>query len=529
MSDPFLTHAGSIAGGHPAVTRRRLRELMLLGASALIALVSALAIAAAVPSPNFTLLVVILVGGLAIIYLVVNPRLEISVAILGFYLGCIDGPVKLLSGGGNTTSATRDVLILAVCLGAILRHLAKRERTGLPPLSVWVFGFALLVVLEAFNPNTTGILKTLGGFRQQLEWIPFFFFGYLLVRTRRRLHKFFLILAVIASANAFVSAYQVRLTPHQLATWGPGYSEKVLGANGVSGTTFASGGTGRVRPFALGSDIGFGGAVGVIALPCTLVLLATARPRRRWIFMLLSLAALLSVGVSLSRTAVLGSVVTLLSFAVLSLSTGRRVARPIAALIVILALAIPLSTLVTSTEGSAIFSRYSSIGGTQAASSATGYKSASLGQIPVDIANDPFGFGLGTAGAASSFGGRTTVTLEGHGFSSETEFNFVMNELGLPGLLLWVSFSVYLGFLVIRRLTRVKDVEVRLGLAAVFSVLSGLTVMGFAGAVTAGQPGAYFWFAAGIAAYWLAGPGNTLPAPLGVGRGALATAGGVAA
>jgi hypothetical protein len=527
MSGAYPTPTGSIAGAHPAVTRRRIRELLLLTSSTLVALVSALAIAAAVPSPNFTLLVAVVVGTLAVIYLLVNPRLEVSVAILGFYLGCIDGPVKLLSGGGNTTSAARDVLILAVCLGALLRHFAKRERTGLPPLSVWVFGFVLLVLLEAFNPNTTGTLKILGGFRQQLEWIPFFFFGYLLIRSRRRLHRLFLVLAVIATANALVSAYQVRLTPHQLAAWGPGYSEKVLGTNGLSGTTFASGGTGRVRPLALGSDIGFGGSVGVIALPCTLVLLATARPRRRWVFTLLSLAALLSVGVSLSRTAVLGSVITLLSFAVLSLSTGRRVARPIAALIVILALAIPLSTLVTSTEGTAIFSRYASIAGGQAASSASGYKSASLGQIPVAIANDPFGFGLGTAGAASSFGGRTTVTLEGHGFSSETEFNFVMNELGVPGLLLWISFSVYLGLLVIRRLTHVKDIEVRLALAAVFSVLSGLTVMGFAGAFTAGQAGAYFWFAAGIAAYWLAGPGNAASGHLLRRSGAIAPAGAV--
>ncbi|HYM55581.1 MAG TPA: hypothetical protein VES97_09475, partial [Solirubrobacteraceae bacterium] len=302
---------------------------------------------------------------------------------------------------------------------------------------------------------------------------------------------------------------QVRLNPHQLAAWGPGYSEKVLGTNGVSGTTFASEGSGRVRPLALGSDIGFGGTVGVIALPGVLMLLATARPRRRWIFMLLSLAAVLGVGVSLSRTSVLGAIVTLVAFAVLSLSAGRRVTRPLAALIVILALTIPLASVVTSTEGTAIFSRYTSIAPNTAASTSTGYKSVSLKQIPVDIANDPFGFGLGTAGAASSFGGHTTVTLEGHGFSSETEFNFIMNELGLPGLLLWVSFTIYLGALVVRRLTSIKDVETRLALAAAFSVLAGLTVEGFAGAFTAGTAGGpYFWLAAGIAAYWLAGPGR---------------------
>src|ERR1019366_9366561 len=225
------------------------------------------------------------------------------------------------------------------------------------------------------------------------------------------------------------------------------------------------------------------------------------------------LGAVLAVGVSLSRTDVLGAVVTLAAFAALSFSVGRRVARPLAAVVVILALALPLATVVTSTEGTAVFSRYSSIAGTQAASSSTGYKSVSLKQIPIDIANAPFGFGLGTAGAASSFGGRTTVTLEGHGFSSETEYNFIMNEVGLPGLALWVAFTVYLGSLVVRRLSKVEDLDVRLFLAAIFSVLAGLTVMGFAGAFSAGSAGGpYFWFAAGVAAYWLAGPGRAVGA-----------------
>jgi len=45
------------------------------------------------------------------------------------------------------------------------------------------------------------VLKTLGGYRQELEWVPFFFFGYLFVRSKRRLRKLFLLLGVIALAN----------------------------------------------------------------------------------------------------------------------------------------------------------------------------------------------------------------------------------------------------------------------------------------------------------------------------------------
>jgi hypothetical protein len=499
-----------LLGAHPAVVSRRLHELVRVSIAGLIVLAVALGIALRESNPDFLLMLAILAAGLGVVYLVVNPRLEVTVLTLAVYLGCLDGPVKLLTAGGHVVSAFRDVLIASVCLGALLREHAKHERLRLPPLFGWVLVFVLCVLVETFNPNTAGVVKALGGYRQQLEWVPFFFFGYLLIRSKQRFRALFIVLAVIAAANALVSAYQVRLNPHALAAWGPGYTEKVLGTNGVTGTTFFAGGEGRVRPLGLGSDIGFGGDVAGIALPGILMLLATARARRRWIYALLCIAALLGVAVSLSRTDVLGAAVIVFAFTVLSFSAGHRVARPLVAILVIGALTIPLVSVLTSAEGSAIFSRYASIKPEQAASSSSGYKAVSLGQIPKVIAADPFGFGLGTAGPASTFGGHTTVKLEGHGFSSETEYNYLVNELGAPGLLFWAAFSVMLGVLVLRGLPRVEDPDVRIALAAVFSVLAGLTIEGFAGAYSAGSAGGpYFWFAAGVGAYWLTGPART--------------------
>lgn len=507
------------AGVHPAVLSRRLHDLARVSIAGLIVLAAALAIAAQESEPNFISLLIVLVGAAGVLFLLLNPRLEISVLALAVYLGCLDGPVKLLSGGGHTVSAFRDVLVAAVCLGAILRHSAKHERLAMPPLSGWVLAFVVCVVVETLNPNTAGVLKALGGYRQQLEWVPFFFFGYLVIRSKQRLRVLFIVLGVIAAANALVSAYQVRLSPHQLAAWGPGYTEKVLGTNGVTGTTFFAGGEGRVRPLGLGSDIGFGGDIAGIALPGLLMLLATARPHRRWVFALLCLGALLGVAVSLSRTDVVGAVVIVVSFTVLSLSAGHRVAGPLAAIVVTGAIALPLVSVLTSTEGSAIFTRYASIRPESAGSSTTGYKAVSLGQIPKAIAADPFGFGLGTAGPASTFGGHTKVKLEGHGFSSETEYNYLVNELGAPGLIFWGAFTLMLAMLVLRGLPRVEDPDVRIALAAVFSVLAGLTVEGFAGAYTAGSAGGpYFWFAAGIGAYWLTGRRPTPSSPIAVGH-----------
>jgi hypothetical protein len=497
-----------IGGAHPAVLSRRVSDLALIGLTGLVPLAIALAVTVAVPNPNMLLLFGLAIGALAILALVVSTRLEVSVGLLALYLGTLDGPVKLLTAN-QAASVVRDVLIFAVCIGALVRLLVSRERVRLPPLAGWVILFVALVVVEAFNPNTLGILKILGGFRQELEWVPFFFFGYLLMRSRERFRQLFLILGVVALVNGAVSTYQTRLTPAQLASWGPGYAELVNGNETLTARRYLSEGVARVRPPALGTDAGFGGSVGVIALAGTLALLATGTRRRRWLVLLLCLGALLAIATSLARLSVVGAAVALLSFALLSASAGRRVTRPLGALLAVAALALPLGAVLVSAEGSSVFSRYASIAPNQVATTSTTYKAASLAQIPNDIVNDPFGFGLATAGAASNFGGHTTVTLEGHGHSAETQYNYLMDELGLPGLLLWVALSLYVVVLAVRRLPHVEDLDIRISLAAVFATFIALLLMGTNGPVTgSAAAGPFFWFAVGIAAYWLAGPGR---------------------
>jgi hypothetical protein len=510
MSGADLHLAGPGPGAvHPAVRRRRIEDVAWRGLTVLLAALLALAIAAAVPKPNLAFTLGLLIGVAGLVTLMVNSRLEVTVTILAVFLGCLDGPLKGFAGGGNATAVVRNVLVFAVVIGALARLGNRRDPIRFPAMSGWVFAFVALVLVEALNPNTLGTLKILGGFRQQLEWVPFFFFGYALIRTRDRMRRMFLILAIIALANGVVSAVQVRLSPQQVASWGPGYAERINGANGVSGTAFKAEGEGHIRPLALGSDIGFGGSVGVIALPGTLALMAYGFGRRKWVIPLLASGVLLAVATSLSRTAVLGSIVALVAFGAFSLSAGRQMIRPLLAMLAIMVLAIGVVTALSSTGGGSAFSRYSSIAPEKVGTTAPSYKEVSIKQIPNDIANAPFGFGLGVSGAASSFGGHTTVTLEGHGFSSETQYNFVMNEVGLPGLTLWVALTIYLMWIAATRLRKVQDIEIRIGLAAIAAVIAGLTIMGFAGAFMAGQgSGPFFWFAVGVLAYWLVGPGR---------------------
>jgi len=125
------------------------------------------------------------------------------------------------------------VLIAAVSVGALLRLLSKSARSRCLRYRLVIL-FVALVLAETFNPNTHGLVKALGGYRQQLEFVPFFFFGYAVMRTKARLRKMFIVLGVIALANGIVSTYQTKIGLGQLAAWGPGYRELVFGEGGVT-------------------------------------------------------------------------------------------------------------------------------------------------------------------------------------------------------------------------------------------------------------------------------------------------------
>jgi O-antigen ligase len=374
----------------------------------------------------------------------------------------------------------------------------------LPPLSGWVLGYVALVLAEAFNPNTAGFLHALGGFRQLLEWVPFFFFGFALMRSKRSFRKAFLILGVAALANGVISTYQTFLSPGQVASWGPGYHNKIYPPSGHAGRSYSSEGEGRVRPLGLGSDSGFGGGVGLLALPCALALLATWRGRRRWLIVILNLGAIVAIVTSLGRLQVVGAAIGVVAFTLLSSVAGRRVRRPLAALLGVVVLAVPLGALFVSTVRSGTFSRYEKL----STSSSTSYKSSAWKKVPHLISIAPFGVGLGSVGPVASLGGKVTEQVEGRQANAETQWNFLVDEVGAPGLLLWVGLALTVISLAIRRLRRIRDVELRVSLAAVVAPLIALIPMGFSGPLsTSAALGPYYWFAAGVAAYWFAGPG----------------------
>jgi hypothetical protein len=495
---------------HPAVLNRRIHDVAILAVTVLVPLAIGLGITVAYPEPNPALVFGIIIGVVGVVGLLLSTRYELTVALLVLYLGLLDGPIKL-EVKSAAASGLRDVLIIAIAAGMIMRLIVKRERVSLPPLSSWVFAFVAFALIEALNPHTDGLVKTLGGYRQQLEWVPFFFFGYMILRSKQRFRQFFLILGVIALANGIVGAVQTRLSPGQLAAWGPGYRELATGGegNGITARTYAVEGVARVRPPALGSDAGFGGNIGTLALPCLLALLAAKPLRRRWPVMLLCLGAVLGIATAASRTAIVIGVVALLSFAVLSFLAGLRVSRPLAGLAAMALVALAVGAALVAADGSGVFARQESLTSLQRTeeSGANG-KEKSLGEIPRDLVVAPFGFGLGTTGSASGFGGTQHVEIEGERVSGGSAYSILMKEMGFPGLFLWIGLSLSTIGLAVSQLRRVRDVELRTYLVGIVAAFIALTLQGFSGPTLAVTPGAFLWLVPGVVAYWFAGPGR---------------------
>lgn len=520
MSSPYPHLVDRAGWGHPSVLSRRARERLLVGVSALIPLVLALAVSLEVPAPSIASSAVILgivLGVAGVFALMLSTRYAVTLTVLALYLGLLDGPVKLESAS-TLASAGRDVLIIAIVLGMLMRLALKRERVTMPPLSGWVLLFAVVVLSEALNPYTAGVLKVIGGYRQQLEFLPFFFFGYLIIRSKRRFRQLFLLLGVIALANGLVGAYQSRLSPGQLASWGPGYSERVEGGSGTRGRTYLYEGVAHPRPMALGSDAGAGGSFGVIALPGLLALLIAGKTRRRWPVALCCLGALLAIATSASRTFTVVGVVDVVAFVTFSLVAGLRVKRALAALIAGLVLAGGVGVALVAADDSQILHRQESLINPQA-KEGTGFevekeagdegKTRDLSEIPKDLASAPFGLGLGVAGSASGFGGGVKVRLEEEKVSGGSAYNLLAVETGALGLFLWLGLTVSVIALGVTRLRRVVDPELRLYLVAVLTAFVALTIQGLAATTLAVSPaGAYLWFAPGVLAFWLAGPGR---------------------
>jgi hypothetical protein len=431
---------------------------------------------------------------------VVHRRTDHTLAALGLYLGLLDGYVKLRTGSSSITLA-RDVIVVAIAGGALMRAARSEQRLALPPLGGLVVAFAAVVVVELANPSGRGLAGGLAGARQHLEFVPLFFLGYAFMRRDAHLRKFLLILVLCAAAGGVVSYVQSTLTPQELAGWGVGYRERVLGTGAFAGagrSAFDAYGNTFVRPFGLGSDAGAGATAAALALPALIALLMGARGIRRLVLLPLSVGIALAVATSGSRAALVTVFVSVVAFGLLSAASKN-------ALRVVVGLAISAALVYAVFQqlgaGNNTTQRARSIAPTKALATYSKERGSSVDKFGGYAYRHPLGLGVGSVGPAATVGRRSVNVQD---VDSETEWNFLVLETGIAGIAVIVALNLRLISLALTRIRSIADPALRLHLAAVAAPIFGLLVAGFAGPTTATVPSApYLWLAAGVLSYWL--------------------------
>ncbi|HVO55189.1 MAG TPA: hypothetical protein VMT37_12335 [Solirubrobacterales bacterium] len=478
-----------------------------LGALAMVVVLALAGTAVTAQIPHPTVLTSAAAVGvlLAVGWMLFSERYEWSLAILMLYIGLADGFLKLSTGSSQIT-LVRDLLLYAIAAGALVRMAVNRTTPSFPPLTGWVVAWVAVVVVQLANPEDGTLLHSLASLRPHLEWIPLFFLGYLTIRSKKRLRAFLVLLLAIAAANGVVGLIQQNMTPAQLSGWGPGYAKALKGESSVSARNFTDEeGVERNRPFALGGDIGFGGAVGYMAIPAALALLGMSLPPgARMLVGLLTIGVVLAVITSAARVQIVAAVVSALAFAALTV-TSRGGMRVVLGTAVGLAIGYGAVAFVFSHSEQGAFDRFNTITTPgEAVSTAYAYRAPVLALVPDYATEIPLGAGIGSSGPAGSFAGQQTNRR----YNGESEPTFLLIEAGVPGLLVMLGFNLVLIYLSVTRIRRLADREARVLLTAVAAPLFALLVSGLAGITTAAVPGApYLWFAAGVLSYWLLGPG----------------------
>ncbi len=435
------------------------------------------------------------------VWMFVSPRAELALAALLLYVCLVDGFVRLKTGEETLTLA-RDLLLYAIVLGILVRGVLQDRPLAVPPLTSWVVAFVAVVLVQVFNPGGDSWFHSLAGVRPHIEWVPLFFLGYTVMRTPRRLRILFVLLLVAACINGVVSYVQANLSFDQMVAWGPGYAERLLGTGDVAGRYFVNQqGEFFVRPFGLGADFGFAGALGLLALPGGLALMMLTPPGvKRLIYTGLTGGTVFAILMGAQRTAVLATVISVLTFA--WMASVRRT-RTFRGLLVTATVGAVVAVSVAGGAG-AVLGRYESILPSQVLQTVYQYRIGTLEAIPEYMTKFPLGAGLGSVGPAASLVGGARADL-----NSESQFTYLLIELGLPGLLLLLAFTILLLRMAWRRIRALPDGELRVCLAAAVAPLIGQLASWLAGPTTAGTPGApYFWFTAGVIVYWVYANGH---------------------
>jgi len=414
----------------PAETRQ---TDQLIGSTGVFMLILAAAVPAIfiwIPDPFISL---VLIGVLALAGMSASWELLIALMLgAAFFVG----PVKIYYGGWVPYAIAEIVPVMI-----LLRWLLAEMQTGGSylkgtPLSTPFLWLASYLVIEFANPAST-ILRSLFGFRSWLIHTMMFFVGYSVYRGADQVERLFRVLALIGVATAIYGIYQWQQGPAALEALGGGYVRYAQ----ESGYLFWNGrGVGPTfrAPGAYTSSNAFGMNMAFLIVAALGPLLSKALPfRTRMLYAVSILVMGIAIPCSGSRApaAYLGG--SLIIIAILMRQNKAAIA--------VLPLAYLAVTLGNSVTSGRFINRYATL------SDPNTYLWKWLVPLlgSVTSMNDAFGKGLGYAvGAPALLGTGRWTEFERN--TIDSGYGAVAQELGPPGLLIFICFAVAVGIAAVK-------------------------------------------------------------------------------
>jgi hypothetical protein len=250
-----------------------------------------------------------------------------------------------------------------------------------------------------------------------------------------------------------------------------------------------------VRPFGLGSEIGAAGELAWFGLVAALALVMTRGSTVLKAFGVLGIAGgVLAIVTSESRGVILVGVFALLCYGVLA-TASRYLARSLGTLL-LGGLMVLLVVTALSSHATSSTLRVRGLNPSQVAGTILSQRGNSLVVTPSLAVTFPFGLGLGRVGPAAGFSGSAS------GQNAENEFNYLIDEIGTVGLIIFLTLWVRVVIDGLRLVRSTFDADLRAHVAVLVTGLLALAFAWFYQTPSVATPTApLFWTLAGIIAW----------------------------
>ncbi len=396
--------------------------------------------------------------GMGVLYAFFLKDVLVTTVLSISFAAMFEAPIKYLSGERIEAAVGyvgRDLLLYTLVLSLFLGWVARNRRNGrntdVPPVLLLLICFLLNLLVQCFNPESYSPFASFLNSRLFWEMIPLYFLGYYFLRSARAWRVIFATFAIMASLNGAVAVYQSAMGPEVIAGWGPGYKNQIYDQGR---TLYANDGELTFRPLGLGADMGFSGALGLVATPMLCSLLFARRDDRQE-------GALFSVvktvlNILLVSGLVAGTVAAIIiagsrSILVLSiLSAGIslvfftwKTSKIQLALGVFAATVIAVAAIQYVTAVAPYFAeRYTTIksAGEVVKTFESENRLSQVTSIPLDLAiRYPLGGGLDNIGPGAQFANQLAGSyLRPQRENTENNLNFSLLALGIPGVVIWM-------------------------------------------------------------------------------------------